>query len=208
MKIEIFEKEKLPLRDFENVGLAYNGQILLEKEDLQAILAGRRTNLIRLHNLSANGLFIKELDSKLSVIRGKAGHLELLFHPLYKKPVHSAYLTPEEVEYLQSGTASRVIKTVQNGSEGPANLLIEFDKENKEFVVTDIRKIVVPEVLDMEHLNQEQKALFRQGLEVQTRDGSRFIFSAIQETGVMSVLSNQRLDPDYVVNVPRSGPSR
>jgi len=208
MKQEIFEQDNLPLQEFENIGLASNGKLLLEPDDLMALLAGRRTGIIRIQNLSADGLVIKELDTKFSVIQNNSGDLELRFHPLYIKPVHSESFTPKEMGLLETGQIKNVIKNVKNADGVFREVILEFDVQNNEFVVTDSTKIIVPEIINNEVLNQEQQALFRRGLEIQTTDGSRFRFSALQATGIHSEYSAQIQQLDNYPHLQRSGPSR
>ena len=55
------------MEELESIGLAKWGKLLLDEDDLQALLRGRRTDMLRLENLRFEGLHIAQLDTKLSL---------------------------------------------------------------------------------------------------------------------------------------------
>src|ERR1700756_3035981 len=98
-----YKESDLPIKDMETIGLAVNGQLLLNANDLKALLSGRRTGLMNLKNLEAENIKIKSLDAKLSLYTNEKGKVELLIHPIYKKPKTPDFLEDFEAKELEKG---------------------------------------------------------------------------------------------------------
>jgi hypothetical protein len=73
MHLVYYNENDLPIKDLETIGLAAGGQLLLNVDDLKALLSGRRTGLLQLHDLEAENIKIKSLDAKISLQQGKDG---------------------------------------------------------------------------------------------------------------------------------------
>lgn len=183
---QIFNEDELPMADLEKIGLAKDGRLLLENEDLQAMISGRRTNMLRLKNLSGEGLQIPELDAKLSLKPNENGNLDLLVHPIYREAQYPDFLTDTEAEELEKGQAVSIWKLVKDEHNQTRDILIEFDQETKEFIITDTEKILIPDLVNNEYLTPEQKERYRKGKEVEISDGTKFQFSGTERQGVRS----------------------
>jgi len=109
---QIYTKQDLPMDALQKAGLVNNGVLLLDQDDLRALLAGRRTDMQRLEKLEFEGMVIDYLDTKLSLERNEAGIIELKFHPINKEPKASKYLTDTEAEMLARGDAINLQKSV------------------------------------------------------------------------------------------------
>src|ERR1700743_1133074 len=96
----VFAPQDIPLADLEKIGLVKDGQFLIAGRDLEAMMAGRRTDMLHLRNL----------DAKLALRYNRGGKAELLLHPVYKEAVYPEYLTDVEAEKLQNGTAVNIEK--------------------------------------------------------------------------------------------------
>jgi hypothetical protein len=185
MTQEVFEEEDIPVAEFENIGLSKDGRIDLGEHDLKALLAGRRTELLRLHNLTDGEIKIMHLDAKLSLRRNEQGNLDLMIHPVYRQPEAPAYLTDKEAEKLVSGGLVNLNKEVAiNGVK--KEVLVEFDKDTNEFVITDTERILAPDFVNNEELTPEQKLRFKKGKEVELSDGTKFRFTATDPNGIRS----------------------
>ena len=64
MNLIQYNKQDLPMKELETIGLAEKGQLLLNVNDLKALLSGRRTGLLNLKNLEAENIMRKALDAK------------------------------------------------------------------------------------------------------------------------------------------------
>jgi hypothetical protein len=182
---EIFEEDDIPVAEFENIGLSKDGRISLAEYDLKALLSGHRTNLIRLHDLEDGDIKIMNLDAKLSLQRNQTGGLDLLIHPVYREMMTPAYVTDDEAEKLSTGELSTLDKVVEIAGE-KKEVLIEFDKDTREFVITDTERILAPDLVNNEQLTAEQKRQFKKGKEVELPDGTKLRFSATAAEGIRS----------------------
>jgi hypothetical protein len=185
MKQEVFEEEDIPIAEFENIGLSKDGRISLAEHDLKALLSGGRTELLQLNSLEDGDIKILNLDAKLSLQRNEQGGLDLLIHPVYRRVMTPAYVTDEEAEKLSGGKVSTLNKTVEiNGRK--KEVLIEFDQDTQEFVITDTAQILAPDLVNNEKLTPEQKARYKKGKEVEMPDGTRLRYSATAAEGIRS----------------------
>ncbi|RVT99711.1 DUF4099 domain-containing protein [Mucilaginibacter limnophilus] len=185
MTTQLYEQHELPLADIARLGLSNNKGINLQETDLQALLAGRRTGIIRLENLQAEGVHIPALDAKLSVQPASDGSLELRIHPIYKEAPYPEYLTDVEAEKLQRGDTVNISKTIFRDNS-PLDILVEFDRETNEFIITDTDKIIIPETVNNQPLTYEQKEHYRKGKEVQLNDETTIQFTGTDRQGVRS----------------------
>lgn len=183
---QIYDEQDLPLSDMEAIGLAKNGRVFLTETDLASLLSGRRTGMTRLENLSSEGIQIPALDAKLSLKPNKKGALELLLHPIYKEAEIPEYLTESEAEKLEKGEAVNIEKEIVDGKGMLRNVLIEFDPDTREFIITDTAKILTPEMVNDEALTSAQKERYRKGKEVELPDGTTIRFSGTDEHAVRS----------------------
>ncbi|TSJ44401.1 DUF4099 domain-containing protein [Mucilaginibacter corticis] len=173
-----FKREELPMEQLQQLGLADWNVLHIDDDDLTALLAGRRTDMLRLENLEQQGLHIPALDAKLSLRRNDDGKVELLAHPIYKFAEGPEYLTDTEKEALEKGEAVNVLKTLTDGEGDKREVLVEFDKETNEFIEVDTGKIFPPEEINGVPLTKEQKKNYRKGKEVETEDGTTIQYSA------------------------------
>jgi len=167
-------------------GLVHDGVLILDQDDLKALLSGRRTEMQRLEKLEFEGMIINSLDAKLSLQRDEAGVVKLLYHPINKEPKASKYLTRTEAEMLAKGDAVNLQKTVFDDNGRKMEVLIEFDTETNEFIVTDTEKILAPDSINDIPLTPEQKERYRKGKEVEIGDGTTVQYSGTEKQGVRS----------------------
>jgi len=185
MRQEIFEEEDIPIAEFENLGLSKDGRLNLGEHDLKALLSGSRTALLHLSNLEDDDVKILNLDAKLSLKRNEQGGLDLMIHPVYRRAMTPAYVTDEEAEKLSSGEISTLNKTVDIDGR-KKEVLIEFDRDTQEFVITDTERILAPDFVNNQELTPEQKKRFKKGQEVELPDGTKFRYSATASEGMRS----------------------
>ena len=169
---QVFKRQELPWDELQKLGLAKDGRLLLDEDDITSLLSGRRTDMLRLENLRRDGLHIPMLDSKLSLVRNELGEVELRAHPIYKEPVVPSYLTDTEAEMLEKGDAVNLEKTIDDGKGGKIDVIIEFDRDTNEFITVDTDGILIPEGINGKPLTAEQKERYRKGKEVKTDDGT------------------------------------
>lgn len=182
---QIYKRQDLPLEDLQRIGLATEEGLLLDVDDVKALLAGRRTDMLRLENLAADGIHIPALDAKLSLKRSEDGQLELMVHPIYREPAAPSFLTDTQAEALEKGEVTNVQrKMFENGR--PVEVLVEFDKDTNEFIIVNTELVEPPETINNQPLTAAQKEQYKKGKEVETEDGTTVQFSAIDKHGIRS----------------------
>jgi hypothetical protein len=183
---QVFKLQELPMGELQKIGLAENNKLLLDPDDLNALLSGRRTDMLRLEDLEMDGLKIGQLDAKLSLSRDTDGSVSLLLHPIHREPEAPQYLTRTEAEMLEKGDAVNLLKTIYDDDGHAREVLVEFDKDTNEFIVSDTEKIEAPEEINGVPLTAEQKERFRKGKEVTTDDGTAIQYAAPEKQGIRS----------------------
>jgi len=174
------------MKALKKLGLVNNGVLILDQDDLKALLSGRRTDMLRLEKLEFQGMVIDLLDVKLSLARNEAGIVELKFHPINKEPKASKYLTDTEAERLARGKVVNLQKSVYDDKGRKIEVLIEFDKDTNEFIITDTERILAPDSINGIPLTPEQKERYRKGKEVETADGTTIQYTANEKQGIRS----------------------
>lgn len=185
MNIPILNEKDLPLEQLREIGLVKGEDLLIQRKDIQALLSGSRTNLIKLHDISRSGIEIKEMEVKLSLVRGVSGKPELLVHPVYKQTLNPPYITQTEADELITGQKANVLKEVDRDGE-KKSLLVEYDWDTREFVVTDMLKVRTPEQINGMTLSPYQKERYRGGRQIELEDGTTIQASSTSAEGIRS----------------------
>ncbi|WP_231461773.1 DUF4099 domain-containing protein [Pedobacter sp. Leaf132] len=181
-----FNISELPVSQLEALGIYQDGQLLLEPEDLSTLLSGRRTTLVSLHELKGKDFTIERLDARLSLQRGPTGEVELLIHPIYKKPRAHPLLKEDEMKALISGAKSFVSRAVER-EEGRATMFnVEYDKLTKDFVGYDVSKVQAPDRINGMLLSEEDKSAFKRGNLLELADGTKIQHRASEPKGIIS----------------------
>jgi hypothetical protein len=184
---QIFALQELPMEELQQIGLAEGLNLRLDHDDLDALLAGRRTDMLRLKDLTLDDMRIKLLDAKLSLERQPDGTVVLKLHPIHRAPEVPPYLTRDEVEGLEKGDTVNVLKKVYDDDGHAREVLVEYDKETNEFIVSDTENIEAPEEINGVPLTAEQKERFRKGKQVKVdEDGTTVQYAAQEKQGMRS----------------------
>lgn len=184
MHSKIFNKHELPMQDLETIGVASRGQLLLNEEDFTALLSGRRTELRTLKNLEAENIKIAAMEAKLSLQRNPDGRVELLIHPVYRRPVTPDFLEEHEAQELENGEVQLLSKKIKDSSGRERDVLVEYDAETREFIISDTEQIVAPDMVNSEFLTAAQKEAYRRGKEVKLAEGTTFQYSGKDPQGI------------------------
>ncbi|MCT1531385.1 DUF3945 domain-containing protein [Sphingobacterium daejeonense] len=181
-----FRESDIPIGDLRKLGLMKNGKPDLSEEDIDALVAGHRTDLITLRDIHGDGIHIQKMDAKLSLQRDVDGHMSLQLHPIYRDVKKHPMLLDVEADQLEQGTLTHVLKTYQGGDGKKKTWLIEYDPETREFISSDPQKVRVPSKINGETLSELQKEQYRNGDVVQLTDGTRLQRRASSRSGVTS----------------------
>lgn len=183
----LIRENELPIKELEKLGLYQNGQMNLSTDDIDALMAGRRTEMRSMVHLKMDGFAIRQLDAKLSLSRSEDGTVALNLHPIYKEVKPHPLLSAEEIRELQTGKLQSVQKVVyEQADKKLAQLIIEFDEQTREFVAYHPDHVEVPIKINGETLTEKQKKAFQNGEVVELGDGTRIQHSATDSKGVRS----------------------
>lgn len=182
----LFLENELPVDDLGRIGLWKDGKAALSPDDLRAMLSGRRTGLVTLENVQADGFLIKRLDVKLSLNRSESGWISLQAHPIHHEIQPHPMLTEKDMKLLTEGKVANVGKTVQVPDGKLQSLIFEYDAGTKEFISYIPNHVQAPERVNGELLTEKQKEAFQMGEPVQLSDGTTFQHRASEPNGVLS----------------------
>lgn len=182
----LFLESELPVDDLIRVGLWKNDKPVLAAQDLQAILAGRRTGLITLENVQADGFLIKRLDVKLSLQRSDSGWISLQAHPIHHEIQSHPMLTENDMKVLTEGKVANIGKTGEGPDGKLQNRIFEYDTWTKEFISYIPNQVQAPERVNGELLTDKQKEAFQNGEPVELSDGTTFQHRASEANGILS----------------------
>lgn len=182
----MYHEDDFPIKDLETIGLAAGGQLLFNVDDLKALLSGRRTSLLELHDLEADNVKIKSINAKISLKPNDKGKMDLLIHPIYRNAEIPNLLTEKEAQQLQKGEVGSLLRITLDNHGKKKEMLVEYDEETKEFMVSDTDKILSPDMVNGEVLTPAQKENYRKGKEVEIKDGTKFSYSATDRHGIRS----------------------
>lgn len=179
-------KNKMPVEDFKKIGLMNNDTLNLTKEDLKELSAGRKSGLLDLKNLEHEGIQIERLKAKISLQENNDGSLSVVLHPIYKNPQKHSLLNDKEMDSLITGEKANIVKSYLDEKGKSHKILIEYDKDTKEFVSMNTNRILVPEKINNEPLTQMQKAKYKEGEAITMPDGTMLQPSPTARNGVRS----------------------
>lgn len=186
MNLVNFHEDDLPIKDLETIGLAAGGQLLFNVDDLKALLSGRRTSLLELRDLETDNIKIKSINAKISLKPNDFGKLDLLIHPIYRKAQTPDFLNETEATQLRKGEVASLLKITLDDHGTKKEMLVEYDPETKEYIVSDTEKILAPDMVNNEFLTPAQKENYRKGKEVQLTDGTKLNYSGTDHHGIRS----------------------
>jgi hypothetical protein len=179
METQIYNEQDVP------VGLLQKLGIELSEDNKQALLTGRRTELLEIQNIEDGEVKIKSMNAKLSIGQDANGKPGLLIHPVYREMELPEYLTASDAEKLANGEIVNLEMAVEIGGR-KRDVLVEFDPETQEFLITDTELIRVPDMINNEELTPEQKQKFKKGKEVELQDGTKVQYTATTPQGIRS----------------------
>ncbi|MEO6631336.1 MAG: DUF3945 domain-containing protein, partial [Mucilaginibacter sp.] len=114
------------------------------------------------------------------------GKLDLLIHPIYRKAPTPDFLNETEATQLRKGEVASLLKITLDNHGTKKEMLVEYDPETKEYIISDTEKILVPDMVNNEFLTQAQKENYRKGKEVQIADGTKLNYSGTDHHGIRS----------------------
>jgi len=181
----ILTEKDLPLEELKKIGLVDGEKPTLEKKDIQALLSGNRTGLLTLENFNYYGMEIASLNVKLSLAKNNLNEQTLVYHPVYKQAMYPSFVSMNEADELITGLRANIVKEV-NRDGRDKELMVEYDHDTKEFVMTDTLRLKAPHEVNGIPLSPYQKERYRKGREIELEDGTRIQASTSSPDGIRS----------------------
>jgi hypothetical protein len=180
-----FNENELPKAEMVELGLIDpDGNYAISQEDVEAMLAGRRTGLVRLNDLEASGFHIEHLDAKLSLSREADGKVAFKLHPIYKEAVIPDLLEKKEAEQLIRGQVATIAKSKPVSAK--QEIVYEYDPETREFIAYDPVKVIVPDKINGYQLTDSQKGDWKKGFPIMLPDSTRVQHRATDPKGILA----------------------
>lgn len=152
------KESDIPYAELERMGIYKKNIYSLNKENLEALFAGKRTELLPISGIDDKGEEFA-FNAKISLYHKENGQVGINIHPI-RPTINNEYdLKGKDLQKLQAGEL--IMKTL-NGEK----YLIQLDKETNELLKVRSRDIVIPNVIKDISLNNTEREALRQGKEI------------------------------------------
>jgi hypothetical protein len=178
--------KKLPMDDLKIFGIYRDGKFTIPEEQIKALKDGRMTDIVELKNLKGKDIEIETLPARLSIVRGDNGNPSLRIDPVYREPNEHPQLSQDERQRLIKAEIANIKKSYVDKEGNVQTEIIEYDKETKQFMAYNPRKVKAPETVNEQHLTPEQKRKYKEAEVVELNDGTAFQFTGIDKKGIKS----------------------
>ncbi|PAW95095.1 hypothetical protein CKK33_16970 [Mucilaginibacter sp. MD40] len=167
------------------------GDLKIEPEDLYVLLSGRRTSLMRLHDLSSNGMNIAQMDAKLSLHRDRDGQAFIRVHPVYHKPRLPFARGDDTIQALIDGQQLHARFMMATAVAPPDvskkyEYIYEYDEETREFISYSPEEVLIPDRINGFELSPAQKADFSRAIPLTLPDGTNLVYKATDSNGLLA----------------------
>ena len=178
--------KRLPMDDLKIFGIYRDGKFTIPEEQIKALKDGRMTDIVELKNLKGKDIEIGTLPARLSIVRGDNGSPSLRIDPVYRKPDEHQQLSQDERQRLIKAEVANIKKSYVDKEGNVQTEIIEYDKDTKQFMAYDPRKVKAPETVNEQPLTPDQKRKYKEGEVVELADGTAFQFSSIDRKNIRS----------------------
>jgi hypothetical protein len=158
----IINKEKLPIQQFERIGISNSRIQKWPKDEMNNLLSGRTSEMKFLVFKDTTGAE-RKVNAKLSLYQMPDGTTRLKVHPYRAEIKNDLNLSKQELEKLKSGDT--MIKTFNN-----SRYLVQLDASINELRKIRTDRITVPERLGKTQLSDEQKKALTEGKIIRITD--------------------------------------
>lgn len=177
------------------------GDLKIEPEDLDVLLSGRRTSLMRLHDLSSNGMNIAQMDAKLSLHRDSESRAFIRVHPVYHQPKLPFAGDDDTIQALIDGKQTHARYWMATAVAPPDvskqyEYILEYDPETREFISYEPDEVWVPDRINGFELSPAQKMDYRRAMPLNLPDGTNLIYKATDSNGLWANRSSLILSKD------------
>ncbi len=182
----LFNELELPMEALQTLNLSKQGRVTIDNDNLEAMFAGRRSSLIEINDIQLENVRIARLEAKLSLHRDETGEVELLIHPIYRNPQGHHLLDSEVQMQLVEGEKDNHVVEVETGEDRTQTMVIEYDKDTREFLNYDAANVHAPSHINGEELDQGQQQAYRRGEPVSIYDDTTVQYRASEPKGILA----------------------
>ncbi|MFD2966278.1 DUF4099 domain-containing protein [Sphingobacterium bambusae] len=182
----LFKEAELPREALESLNLFNNEKVTIDNDNLEAMLAGRRSALIAISDVQLNNFRIARLEAKLSLSRIDSGEVELLIHPVYRTPQQHYLLDQDAMGALMDGEKTNHVVELNGGDEKVKRMVVEYDAQTREFLTYDAANVQTPTMINGEELDANQREAYRLGKQVSIYDDTTVQYRVSEPKGILS----------------------
>lgn len=198
-KLNKISVTEIPFHSFEKLGLSKMDVLKLDKENLEALLSGKRTGLLNIKGVDGNGEKF-DLNAKVSLNRNPDNTVGILIHPIRQEIKNDINLNSKEIGKLKDG--SLVSKTIEG-----ERYLIQLDKETNELLKIKTKNINVPSHIKDVELNSNQKEKLKQGQVITLESGKEKLQVGIDLNNPRGLkLSQEGFEKEKQIKFDRENP--
>lgn len=164
----ITSKDKLPVQQFERIGISSSRVAKFPKDEMTDLLSGK-TSKMKFLVFKDNSGTEQKVNAKLSLYHLPDGSVGLKVHPYRSDIKNDLNLSKDALDKIKSGdTVSKVF----NGH----HYLVQLDKSINELRKIQTDKITVPDRMGQTQLSAEQKKELTEGKKIHIKDatGNRY----------------------------------
>ncbi|BAD51354.1 DUF4099 domain-containing protein [Bacteroides fragilis] len=158
MSQDKFKENEIPYKQLELIGISKKDILSLNKENLEALFAGKRTHLLPIKGVDDKGEEFA-FKAKISLYHKENGQVGINIHPIRPEINNEYDLKEKELHKLRNGEL--VTKTLQG-----EKFVIQLDKETNELLKARSKDISIPNIIKDVSLSNAEKDALRQGKEV------------------------------------------
>lgn len=163
IKQGFFKESDIPYDDLKKLGISKLDVLSLDKQNLDALLNGKRTRLFEM-TFSHGNDEPYSFKGRLSLYHKEDGSTGLRVHPVRKDIENDMKLKDKEIERLKSGEL--ISKSVGN-----EKYIVQLDRETNELLKVKTKNIVIPTYIKDVELNNKQIEALKSGQSIQIGAG-------------------------------------
>lgn len=165
MEQDKFRENDIPYADLQKIGISKSDVLSLSKNNLEALLSGKRTELLHLNCTDAKGEKF-DINAKISLYRKEDNSVGVKIHPVRQNILNDIGLKEKDINKLKDGDI--ISKSINN-----EKYLIQLDKETNELLRTKQKSIIIPSYILNEQINSKQKETLKNGGIIELNSGDK-----------------------------------
>lgn len=160
-----FRESDIPYNDLQKVGISKNDILSFSKQNLEALLNGKRTNILHLHCTDTKGESF-DFNAKISMYRKEDSSIGVKIHPVRQSILNDIELKEKDIYKLKQGEV--ITKNINN-----EKYLVQLDQETNELLRAKQKSIIIPSYILNEKVDSKQKETLKNGGIIELKNGEK-----------------------------------